>query len=60
MVGCDYCSNEPEAGYIEMDNNGPIVGCPVCNPITKNEQAWDMAEKQRAMQKERSPQGEFQ
>lgn len=28
--GCAYCRNEPEPGWIEMDNNGPIVRCPVC------------------------------
>jgi len=25
---CAYCDS---SGWIEMDNNGPIVGCPVCN-----------------------------
>jgi len=31
---CPYCHdhpNSPEKGRIEMDNNGPIVKCPVCN-----------------------------
>ena len=31
-VPCKYCEGEPEPGWIEMDNNGPIVRCPVCNP----------------------------
>ena len=29
---CEYCSNESEPGWIETDNNGPIVPCPFCNP----------------------------
>lgn len=32
VLGCSYCENEPEPGYIEIDNNGPIVPCPMCNP----------------------------
>ena len=27
--GCSYCGGSRE---IEMDNNGPIVPCPVCSP----------------------------
>jgi hypothetical protein len=27
---CFYCEGEPEAGWIEMPNNGPIVACPIC------------------------------
>jgi hypothetical protein len=26
-MSCDYCD---EKGKVEMDNNGPIVDCPVC------------------------------
>ncbi|MER9829197.1 hypothetical protein NKJ51_12520 [Mesorhizobium sp. M0134] len=28
---CFYFEDEPEPGWIETDNNGPIVPCPVCN-----------------------------
>jgi len=28
---CPACENECERGWIEMDNNGPIVPCWVCN-----------------------------
>lgn len=28
--GCGYCRKEPEPGWIETDNNGPIVRCPFC------------------------------
>jgi len=31
---CPYCKDHPsspEKGKIEMDNNGPIVDCPVCD-----------------------------
>jgi DNA-directed RNA polymerase subunit RPC12/RpoP len=28
--GCSYCAREPEPGWIEMNDNGPIVRCPVC------------------------------
>ena len=31
---CKYCEGEPEPGWIETDNNGPIVRCPICNPET--------------------------
>ena len=31
--GCQTCAGMgPEPGLIEMDNNGPIVACPVCGP----------------------------
>jgi len=26
-VGCSYCDG---SGKVEMDNNGPILDCPVC------------------------------
>lgn len=29
---CPYCENEPEPGWIETENNGPIVRCPFCTP----------------------------
>lgn len=28
---CFYCASEPEPGWIEMPNNGPIASCPICN-----------------------------
>ena len=28
---CDYCAGGPAPGWIETDNNGPIVSCPICN-----------------------------
>jgi hypothetical protein len=28
---CLCCKNEPEPGYIELPNNGPVVPCWVCN-----------------------------
>jgi hypothetical protein len=34
--GCGYCKG---AGEIEMDNNGPIVRCPVCERIALRTQA---------------------
>ena len=43
LRGCDYCAGEPEPGWIEMRNNGPIVPCPICN----NEDDYDRAERQR-------------
>ena len=42
-LGCAYCKGEPEPGYIEMPDNGPVVPCPVCNPETD----YDRAEAQR-------------
>lgn len=33
---CRYCEGEPELGWIETDNNGPIVRCPICNPEHSN------------------------
>lgn len=32
MAECFYCADEPEPGWIETDNNGPIVPCPICSP----------------------------
>lgn len=32
---CEYDSRFPEfeaGGWLQQDNNGPIVPCPVCNP----------------------------
>jgi hypothetical protein len=31
---CEYCDDD---GAIEMDNNGPIVPCPICGGKTMNE-----------------------
>jgi hypothetical protein len=28
---CEVCRREPERGWIEMENNGPIVPCWGCN-----------------------------
>lgn len=28
---CRHCASEPEPGWIETDNNGPIVRCGICN-----------------------------
>lgn len=45
-AGCHYCAGEPEPGFIEMPNNGPIVHCPICNPepddYTKAEMQRDL------------------
>jgi len=30
-LGCRYCEHEPKPGWIETDNNGPIVSRPICN-----------------------------
>lgn len=31
-IGCKYCEGDgPEPGFLWMDNNGPIVTCPICN-----------------------------
>ena len=37
LAACPDCEREPEPGWIETDNNGPIVPCPVCNRATKGE-----------------------
>lgn len=31
---CDYCGG---TGEIETDNNGPIVPCPVCKPLGRDD-----------------------
>lgn len=52
MAGCDHCRNAgPEPGWIEQDNNGPIVSCPICNPKGEEERAWEMALAQQARQR---------
>jgi hypothetical protein len=43
---CPHCAGEPEPGYIEMSDNGPIVPCPMCNKETD----FDRAERQKRMQ----------
>ena len=35
---CQYCDDD---GWIEQDNNGPIVGCPVCNPNDEDRDDYD-------------------
>jgi hypothetical protein len=40
---CPHCKGEPEPGWIEMPDNGPIVPCPLCNPLDE----YDLAERQR-------------
>jgi hypothetical protein len=47
-TACFYCKAEPEAGWIEMPNNGPIVPCPVCNSKTDREIEFERALAQRA------------
>lgn len=49
---CEYCKGEPEPGWIEMDNNGPVVCCPVCNPDGDAERAWEMAEAEAQRQED--------
>ncbi|KKM79756.1 hypothetical protein LCGC14_1346850 [marine sediment metagenome] len=46
MEGCSYCQGTgPEPGWIWMDNNGPIVRCPICNDLD----GYALAEEQRAL-----------
>jgi hypothetical protein len=42
-LGCDHCKGEPEPGYIELLNNGPVVPCPFCNPKTQREIEYEKA-----------------
>ena len=30
-LDCPQCKREAEPGWIELDNNGPIVPCLLCN-----------------------------
>lgn len=53
-LGCEHCRNEPEPGWIETDNNGPIMPCR-CNPVTEKDLAWDRAEAQRNAQRRSTP-----
>jgi hypothetical protein len=52
-LGCGYCKGDgPEPGFICMDNNGPIVGCPVCNPTydpstARRQHQFESAQRQR-------------
>ena len=50
MMACEYCKGEPETGWIETENNGPIVACPVCNPNGEREREWQRAEMERDRQ----------
>lgn len=52
-AACAYCKGEPEPGWIEMPNNGPIVPCPSCNKDAGDEYA--KAERQRDMQRRPPP-----
>lgn len=47
---CLYCKGEQEPGWIETDNNGPIVACPVCNPNGEREREYYRALFQRQAQ----------
>lgn len=48
---CPHCALDRrirgEGGWIQQENNGPLVACPVCNPGGDRERAWKMAELQR-------------
>lgn len=50
---CPHCAGcGPQPGFIEQDNNGPIVACPVCNPdydspVRRREREYDAALAQR-------------
>lgn len=50
-LGCWNCKGEPEPGYIETPNNGPIVPCYICNPKTDREIEYERALLQRDMQR---------
>lgn len=50
---CEYCRDEPLAGWIETDNNGPVVPCPSCNDKSRFEREYEKAVAARA-----NPQGE--
>lgn len=53
-IGCAHCqSRGPELGWIETDNNGPIVCCPMCNPNGEKDRSFDLAEAQRDRQRGR-------
>lgn len=43
MNSCYCCHGEPEPGWIEMPNNGPIVPCPICNPLGSKEAQIELA-----------------
>ena len=52
MTVCPHCDGAgPNPGWIETENNGPIVACPLCNPDGEKERAWEMAEAQRDAQR---------
>lgn len=46
---CENCRNEQVAGWIETDNNGPIVPCPCCNNKSRFEREYDRAVEARAL-----------
>jgi hypothetical protein len=51
-LGCEHCKGGPEPGFIETDNNGPILACLACNPTGDKDRAWDRAEAQRDYQRQ--------
>lgn len=42
QIGCPMCARESEPGWIETDNNGPIVRC-ACNPERPEDVLWKLA-----------------
>lgn len=53
LAGCYYCKGDgPEPGLLYTENNGPIVPCPVCNPITDREIEYERAVAQRSLQEQ--------
>lgn len=58
LLGCTYCKDAgPDPGWLWMDNNGPIVRCPFCNPepddFTKAEQQRDAEQHLKRIQSKR-------
>jgi len=56
---CLYCKGEPEPGFIETLNNGPIVACPLCNkdydtPQRRREREYEAAMAQMALRRQGS------
>jgi hypothetical protein len=47
---CFYCVGQSEPGWIETDNNGPIVRCAMCNRDESDD--YQRALDQQAKQKE--------
>jgi hypothetical protein len=54
VTTCRHCKGAgPKAGWIEQNNNGPIVPCPVCNPKADREIEYERAVAQRSLQEHR-------